>query len=93
MVRNRSEEELNAKSALIERWADDRGLNQPGESAGTRITLKKSKKIEAISDSLGYGTPRFFWTLLFKDCIGFSSEAICGKTVMSSPKSDAAGSD
>ena len=42
-----------------------RSLNKPRELAVPRIKQKKSKTIEAISDSLGYLTLWFLWTLSF----------------------------
>ena len=42
-----------------------RSLNKPRELAVPRIKQKTPKTIEAISDSLGYLTLWFLWTLSF----------------------------
>lgn len=64
MVLSRSEgKELNSKSVLIGKWTNERGLNKPGEPAGTRIQ-RKSKEIEAISGSLAFLNSFFLKTAL-----------------------------
>lgn len=60
-----------------------RQIQKPRQVAGVRIKQNKSKKIKAISDSLGSVTTWFFLDFVLFNWIRFSSEAICEKMVIS----------
>lgn len=65
-------------SVLRERWTDEK-FEQAQRVSCLRLKQKKSKKIEAIADSLGYLTLWFLWTLSFLIELDFHLRQFVGK--------------